>query len=943
MFIARHAIRRRAVKASGGALLGGVRGSGLPSRGHRGFGSLQRSVARWGTRDDTATAAFRWRRQLCSSATSTEQARVQALKQANEVREAFNRWRREHTLFLVSSGIFVGAGAFGLALYLYLDRYPSAIEYFVVEKAVRAFHNSLSFESRMKVFQGLPEPNLPNFESLILKGMDEYIETSTNSTKNDQKYKSAKNQGEVGRSTDEATTAESIEEASAVLSTAKFTADSLLQSWADLVDGALNRSDSTWVVAAKQLMRKDLKEEIQTFPDLESRLSALSELYPPSVERNLLISEEIDSELAKGNLIPGNILERFRPQSPEYSADIMTGILIHAIAFFPGPINQLIQFLDSPVSEENDEERWKIVTDIVQSLNDAVAEQDSDTDTRKIRRRSSRRILEDHGLLRPALEKTLVRIKRQYDELPGSMKGFVLNEALRTTITLLPLLPRIGGVRPYDLYVRAIDEDLIGPLRRDARITEDILTEVKSIFLAMPPALQTRVLLTAVRHPIASADPATASPDAQAELVRDLLSSGGVVAVKLAQMLAEHPLMPRDYQIMLGSLRDENEPMSATTFWWQIPSVVRSSIDSLGPCLGTGSVKQANLAQYKDGNKYAVCVLRGNVEDEALSSISAMETSEELGMVATRLGRLVYGEFNLFGEGEVLQEFAQTEIGLNPTLHVVRVRHNSPKCLVEEVAEGVSVGQALEAPTNTEEEKDEQERILDVLIEYHRTVMSAFIDTGVIHSDVHLGNANYVKPKTPPKPIRDSNGKRIPVIERGKKKEQDLADELNGAHFVLYDVGQFERIGLPDTKALLWTLAAVSTDENRVMLKNICMQHLASTASLKNKDIKDEGSQRKEIKRRLSIAFAEAIEPNAEGESPDKRTAYMFFLRAAENHGVNMPKGAFSVAKMIDGIVSQQDRYGLPPVVDDAIEAFLKSTLTWGELADIGARKIKIL
>jgi hypothetical protein len=136
----------------------------------------------------------------------------------------------------------------------------------------------------------------------------------------------------------------------------------------------------------------------------------------------------------------------------------------------------------------------------------------------------------------------------------------------------------------------------------------------------------------------------------------------------------------------------------------------------------------------------------------------------------------------------------------------------------------------------------------------------------------------------------------------------------------------------------------MSTLANRALLKNIAMQHLVGCSGLKNKAAHPtEKEQRRELRSRLSAAFAEAIAPNAAGEHPDKRTAYMLFLREAEKLGVDMPKGAFSVAKMIDGIVSQQERYNLPTVVDAAIEAFLKSTLTWTELADLGARQLKII
>ena len=56
---------------------------------------------------------------------------------------------------------------------------------------------------------------------------------------------------------------------------------------------------------------------------------------------------------------------------------------------------------------------------------------------------------------------------------------------------------------PIELYKRALEADLLGPLRRDAQIPEEILTQVKLVFLALPAAIQARILLTAVQHPSA--------------------------------------------------------------------------------------------------------------------------------------------------------------------------------------------------------------------------------------------------------------------------------------------------------------------------------------------------------------------------------------------------------------------------------------------------------
>jgi hypothetical protein len=67
----------------------------------------------------------------------------------------------------------------------------------------------------------------------------------------------------------------------------------------------------------------------------------------------------------------------------------------------------------------------------------------------------------------------------------------------------------------------------------------------------------------------------------------------------------------------------------------------------------------------------------------------------------------------------------------------------------------------------------------------------------------------------------------------------------------------------------------------------------------------------------------------------------MLFLRAAEDEGVDMPKTAFNVAKMIDGMLVQQKEFGLPPVVDECIEEFVRRNMTWAETTQILYKGVK--
>ena len=401
------------------------------------------------------------------------------------------------------------------------------------------------------------------------------------------------------------------------------------------------------------------------------------------------------------------------------------------------------------------------------------------------------------------------------------------------------------------------------------------------------------------------------NPEEQASLVRDLLSSGGVISIKLAQMLAEEAKVPLYYRRLLGGLRESNDPMHVSLFWHSIPKSVRRHIKEMGNCIGTGSVKQVHICKFDDGKEYAVAVLRRNVEEEALSSLDALTNAEDVAIVAKRLGRLVFGEFNLFSEGEALEEFAATPIGLHHRFSVVRVHHHSPKCLVEEVARGETISKALKGCGKDWREKHPNvQNIMLLLTEYHRAVFDAFIKDGLIHSDIHLGNA-----------IVQLDGEDV--------------------RFALFDVGQFETIGPADTRAILWSLSWLSTPARHTELRNVALDHLCRTSSLRDVDESMDSKEKlRLLETKILEAFRGAVSPFEDGTLPDKKQAFFRFLRNSEHLGVCLPKGAFAVAKMLDGILSQEISFALPSVVDDSIENFLRAGMTWGETLSIVGVKL---
>ena len=146
----------------------------------------------------------------------------------------------------------------------------------------------------------------------------------------------------------------------------------------------------------------------------------------------------------------------------------------------------------------------------------------------------------------------------------------------------------------------------------------------------------------------------------------------------------------------------------------------------------------------------------------------------------------------------------------------------------------------------------------------------------------------------------------------------------NDFKLILFDVGQWERIGLADTKALLWILGSISSLDRRVSLKEVALENLSKVSSLHlDSDSMNESEKKKLIKEKLNTSYVEAIQPFEDGTFPDQRQAYMLFLRACERNQIVLPKGAFAVAKMIDGMLSQKQQFNLHDVAEVWVD-FLK-------------------
>jgi hypothetical protein len=92
------------------------------------------------------------------------------------------------------------------------------------------------------------------------------------------------------------------------------------------------------------------------------------------------------------------------------------------------------------------------------------------------------------------VEKALERVRETFRGLHPTVQQHVLQSAVCAAIDLLPRLSHLGGpgTNPLDLYRKAVKEDLLGPLQRDARISDDICNQVRAVYFQLPSNIQVR-------------------------------------------------------------------------------------------------------------------------------------------------------------------------------------------------------------------------------------------------------------------------------------------------------------------------------------------------------------------------------------------------------------------------------------------------------------------
>jgi len=615
-------------------------------------------------------------------------------------------------------------------------------------------------------------------------------------------------------------------------------------------------------------MRNSLLEYIDEIPDLRMRLQGYRKIYSDSLELSVILEEQLENEMKKtgwisSDILNENILTSRSPSSNEVK------LLQLAIMSFPGPIDHLFEYLIGNIN----------INRLMSFINTPAKNAAEDSIKGVINIDNSNK-KEDIENIENDLIKNLIKIKTQFDILHPSIQKYMLENVMAKLLTIVKN-------KNEGNFVNILQKHLLTKLS-DNKDIESLIDQLVKIFEALPPNIQSKMMLTALKKK--NCDNNINSNYEDIKFLKDLINDAGIVAIKLGQILSEEPKMPQKYRDIFSNLRDDNEPIGLLQYWESILPSMRNNISSLGILLGVGSVKQVQLIKLKDDNRImAIAVIKKGSEDDVVSALDALSTIKEIKGIVSRIRKMVFKELDLWMEYESFEKIRRSHYGKQDFITIPHISSVSLNCLIRDAISGKTLSKLLKS-----ENSEEINKSLECL---HRIAIRTAFEEGFIMSDMHLGNMIYVNTE-------------------GKGK------------LALFDPGQNDQITQKEATTLLWTLAALTSDVRILQFKNKVITELANVA-YSNDHNKD----------KILLILQECYDGCKQISEPKKR--FMHLISSAENKGVILPSGFFACAKMLDTLLSQAKTFNISGVVEEEIAILLKQRIGWIDTINIGIDMLK--
>ena len=429
-------------------------------------------------------------------------------------------------------------------------------------------------------------------------------------------------------------------------------------------NGEIRRS---WLLKTINYMRENLIKEINTFSDTNLKIKELQNILPISLELTVMTEEIIQEKIKINGNVSSDILNTTLSHQSDTPYSISSKLVQFAISSYPGQQDELILYLqsDSNLNDINNINKSNLIT--THQNNDQI-------------------------------KQALIELKVIYDALHPLVRESILLRVAISTIS------HVRHSNPHQ-YKEFVKDRIIGLLKRNLVADRHIISEIRTVFENLPVGLQAKMFLTSLNL-AKSSDSSNSSNSSKWKVMRDMMGHS-IVLIKLGQIAAEDPNLPKELREILSNLRNSNKQQSLIDLWSRIPESVRADIVTVGKCLGVGSIKQVHQITMKEieiinknneNINYVLCCVKGGIEDDALSTFKALEKVSEIEGIVKRLKSIVMREIDMCREAQAFEILRSSKFGLQSFVHIPEVMRVTTQFMIRTEAIGTTLAELYKNP-----------------------------------------------------------------------------------------------------------------------------------------------------------------------------------------------------------------------------------------------------
>lgn len=463
------------------------------------------------------------------------------------------------------------------------------------------------------------------------------------------------------------------------------------EKWSDMLEKYLVKLEKNHISSLYLNIQDELLKENKVIADLEQQIRNVKRILPDGFEQMFYINELLNEILKTDMMIPTSLLKKISINSRPVSL-IKNMMIQKAILLYPDHDNY-INFLSY------------LINPCIDNL-----QHDLDEDT------------------------GCQYLKKEFQKLDSPIQNEIIIQTLE------------------DIFEQIKDKDnnefkdrLRCTLRKNitCSLLDKHMDDGVEIFMNLSGSIQSKILYTFLKYKDGIFEENSHS------FIKNIVNDTGIVAIKLSQILCEHPDTDDNLRYVFSSFLSNNEKVWITDMWNQIPTPIQDDILKLGKCKGVGSVKQLHEVKLKnekyDDEILVIALIKPNVLNETIITIDALKVIPKFAGVLERLKSIIYQELDLHLEYKAFMEIKKVV---------------SNKELPIELVSPLIISESNDHIIRTYLDGSTMENLdfnsIDKVLKLYDVVIDLAFNDNIILSDLHFGN------------ILDMGKDRLSIIDPGQ-------------------------------------------------------------------------------------------------------------------------------------------------------------------------------